>query len=336
MPRQARIDSPGTLHHIIARGIDRRTIFDDDEDRFDFLKNLGSILEEAETACYAWALIPNHIHLLLRTGPVVPIASVMGRLLTGHAVRYNRRHQRHGHLFQNRYKSILCQEDSYLLELVRYIHLNPLWAGLVADMNELDHYPFAGHAVIMGNCRQPWQDREKIIRLFGKRTSASRRKYREFIVQGINEKRRDDLTGGGLLRSAGGWEAVKELQRSEIHMKSDKRILGDADFISDILSRAGEFLKRRYALRANGIDIDFIAGRVANLLAIPEDVIWQKGKSQHLVRARSLLCFWAVRELGESMTSLARRLNISTVAVSKSVTRGAEIAKKEGLKLVES
>ncbi|MFP3983661.1 MAG: hypothetical protein ACLFV2_08250 [Desulfurivibrionaceae bacterium] len=90
------------------------------------------------------------------------------------------------------------------------------------------------------------------------------------------------------------------------------------------------------ALRVNGIDIDFIAQRVADLLEIPEEVVWQEGKSQHLVRARSLLCFWAVRRLGEIMTSLARRLNISTVAVSKSVTRGAEIAGREGLKLVES
>ena len=88
MPRQARIDAPGALHHIIVRGIERRTIFDDDEDRFDFLKNLGAVLEKLETECYAWTLIPNHFHLLLQTGPIVPISTVMRRLLTGHAVRY--------------------------------------------------------------------------------------------------------------------------------------------------------------------------------------------------------------------------------------------------------
>ena len=109
MPRQSRIDTAGALHHIIARGIERRTIFNDDQDRYDFIKNLGLILEQTKTACYAWSLIPNHFHLLLKTGQE-PIATVMRRLLTGHAVRYNRRHQRHGHLFQNRYKSILCQE----------------------------------------------------------------------------------------------------------------------------------------------------------------------------------------------------------------------------------
>ena len=108
MPRKARIDAPGALHHIICRGIERRRIFDDDADRDNFLERLGAILEETSTPCYGWALIPNHFHLLLRTGKV-PISTVMRRLLTGYAVSFNRRHRRYGHLFQNRFKSILCQ-----------------------------------------------------------------------------------------------------------------------------------------------------------------------------------------------------------------------------------
>ncbi|MEJ2157770.1 MAG: transposase [Desulfobacteraceae bacterium] len=121
---------PGAWHHIIVRGIERRKIFDDNQERNDFLSRLGDILEQTQTACYAWALIPNHFHLLLRTG-ACPVATVMRRLLTGHAISYNQRHNRHGHLFQNRYKSILCREDTYFLELVRYIHLNPLRTRLV-------------------------------------------------------------------------------------------------------------------------------------------------------------------------------------------------------------
>jgi REP-associated tyrosine transposase len=332
MPRQSRIDTPGALHHIIARGMERRKIFEDDQDRYDFVKNLGLILEQTETACYAWSLIPNHFHLLLRTGPVA-IATVMRRLLTGHAVRYNRSHQRHGQLFQNRYKSILCQEDNYLLELVRYIHLNPLRTRLVSDLDQLDQYPFSGHGVIMGKHAQSWQNSEEILQYFGKETRSARRKYKKFVGNGINVGRRDDLTGGGLIRSAGGWTAVKELQKSKIHMKSDERILGDGDFVSEILSKAEESLERRYALKAQGVDVRFIAKRVSALLDIPEDEIWREGKFKHLVRARSLLCFWAVRELGVSMTSLGRQLNISTVAVSKSVARGSAMAKKEGFDL---
>jgi len=105
MPSQARIDAPGALHHIVIRGIDRIAIFEDDQDREDLLERLSRLLHEMVTPCYAWAMMTNHVHLLLRAGKV-PIASLMRRLLTGYAVRFNRRHRRHGHLFQNRYKSI--------------------------------------------------------------------------------------------------------------------------------------------------------------------------------------------------------------------------------------
>ena len=98
MPRKARIDAPGALHHVIARGIEKRDIFWDDHDRNDFLERLGTIIGESGTRCYAWALLPNHCHLLFETG-LTPIATVMRRLLTGYAVTFNRRHRRHGHLF---------------------------------------------------------------------------------------------------------------------------------------------------------------------------------------------------------------------------------------------
>ena len=133
MPRKARIDAPGALHHVIVRGIERKAIFKDRFDRTNFVKRLGTILLETDTPCYAWVLMHNHVHMLLKTG-LTPIATVMRRLLTGYAQQFNRRHRRHGHLFQNRYKSFLCQEDAYFLELVRYIHLNPLRAHVVKDL----------------------------------------------------------------------------------------------------------------------------------------------------------------------------------------------------------
>lgn len=121
---------PGPFYHIIIRGIERKAIFRDNKDRNNFLDRLGNILNQTSTPCYAWSLLTNHVHLLLRTG-LVPIATVMRRLLTGYEQQFNRRHRRHGQLFQNRYKSILCEEDPYLLELVRYINLNPVSAKMV-------------------------------------------------------------------------------------------------------------------------------------------------------------------------------------------------------------
>ena len=133
MPRKARIDGPGALHHIIIRGIERKAIFKDDADRKDFLDRLNDILIETDTACYGRVLMSNHVYLLLKTG-LAPIATVMRRLLSGYAVTFNRRHRRHGQLFQNRYKSFLCEEQIYLKELVRYIHLNPLRAKFVKNL----------------------------------------------------------------------------------------------------------------------------------------------------------------------------------------------------------
>jgi len=219
MPRRARIDATGALQHIICRGIQRCRIYRDDSDRQDFLSRLGQIIGKTRATCYAWALMPNHFHLLLRTGEV-PISIVMKRLLTGYAVTFNRRHRRCGHLFQNRYKSILCQEDSYLLELVRYIHLNPLRAKLVGSMAQLDHYGFCGHGVILGKHQKDWQDVDKLLGMFGKRVGEARRNYREYIEQGIELGRRSDLIGGGLIRSCGGWQAVKALRREDIRVTS--------------------------------------------------------------------------------------------------------------------
>jgi putative transposase len=332
MPRKARIDAAGALHHIIVRGIERRKIFSDDQDRYDFLARIGSILEQTRTACYAWALMPNHFHLLLRTG-AYPVATVMRRLLTGYAISFNRRYRRHGHLFQNRYKSILCQEDAYFLELVRYIHLNPLRAGLVKDLDELNRYPFCGHCVLLGKHAQNWQHTERVLSHFGKKVGAARNQYKAFVAKGVGQGKRPELTGGGLIRSAGGWSAVAALRKTGLHMKSDERILGDGDFVAQILGQANEALENKYALQAAGVDIDYVAQRAADLLGMPVADLWLEGRYKRLVTARSILCFWAVRELGVSMTSLARKLKISTAAVSKSVSRGAEIVAENGYKL---
>ncbi|MFZ0131474.1 MAG: transposase [Desulfobacterales bacterium] len=109
MPRNARIDAPGALHHIIIRGIERKAIFKDSADRKNFTERLGRIIPETQTHCHGWVLMTNPVHLLFKTG-MVPLATVMQRLLTGYAVTFNRRHRRHGQLFQNRYKSFLCEE----------------------------------------------------------------------------------------------------------------------------------------------------------------------------------------------------------------------------------
>jgi REP element-mobilizing transposase RayT len=335
MPRRSRIDAPGALHHIIVRGIDRKSIFKDDADKDNFLGRLKNILTNSTTLCFAWALIPNHFHLLLRTGSV-PISIIMKRLLTGHAIYFNRKHRRVGHLFQNRYKSILCQEDAYLLELVRYIHLNPIRAKIVPDLKFLDKYAYSGHAAIMGKKKNGWQDTDYVLKFFHTKLSIARRRYRENVKKGISVGKRPDLIGGGLVRSAGGWDALKGLRRIKAYMKGDERILGDGDFVETVLKASKDEFDRKYLLKDRGYDLNAVVDRVAEVLGVNRAEVLSPGRQPRRVQARSLVCYWASRELGMSMVELSKRLKISQPTVSQSANRGEKIAKENRLNLFQS
>jgi hypothetical protein len=286
--------------------------------------------------CYAWALLANHAHLLLRTG-AVPIATLMRRLLTGYVVTFNRRHRRTGHLFQNRYKSIVCQEERYFLELVRYLHLNPLRAGLVADVAALDRYPYAGHSAVLGRHERPWQDVHAVLQAFARSKARARRAYRDFVQAGVTEGRRPDLVGGGLLRSLAGWASATAVGRgTTVHGKSDERILGDPEFVDGVLAAAREQYARHEVVRRRGLDIEGVAQRVAALMRLDAGEIWKPGRDRPRVAAKSLLCYWAVRELGQSQTALARRLGVTPAAVGYAVRRGERLAAERGYALLES
>jgi len=335
MPRKGRIDAPGALHHVIGRGINRQKIFSDKTDYINFLERLGDLLIETKTSCYAWALIANHFHLLLKTGSA-SISILMKRLLTGYAVNYNRRHRRFGHLFQNRYKSILCQEDSYLLELVRYIHLNPLRAKLVSDYKGLGRHPYCGHGVILGRRKKDWQDTEYILGLFGDKEAGARREYSEFIRKGIEQGSRPDLTGGGLLRSQGGWAGVKLLRKSGDYQKGDERILGDGEFVTQVLAEAEEQFQHKYRIKAEGYDLDKVINRVTKITQLSRKEILDAERDRKRVQARSILCFWATDHLGITQSQLARVLNLTQSAISHAVRRGRKLVESNFYSIVDN
>ena len=332
MPRKARIDAPGALHHVIIRGIERKAIFKDNLDRNAFLERISSIFTTSETPCFAWVLMINHVHLLIRTA-TVPLSTLMRRLLTGYAITFNRRHRRHGQLFQNRYKSILCQEDFYLLELTRYIHLNPLRAGIVPDLKALDTYTYAGHAALLGHKEVDWQDTEYVLAMFADQRSTAIRRYRNFVKQGIEVGRRPDLVGGGLIRSIGGWKAARMLVKGGMRVKGDERILGNSDFVQNVLSKCKEQYERKYQIAAKGVDFDTLVSYVAKMFDLTPEELLAPGRYPTRVKARSLLFSWAVRELGMTATELARATGMTQPAVSMSVKRGEQIAHDDDLNI---
>jgi REP element-mobilizing transposase RayT len=334
MPRKARIDSPGALQHVICRGIESRNIFIDKTDKNRFLERLDRVLSETQTPCYAWALLDNHLHLLLKTGNE-SISKLMLRILTGYVVSFNRRHKRSGHLFQNRFKSILCQEDTYLLELVRYIHLNPLRAGVVSSMPKLDRHCYCGHGVLMGFHHKDWQDVDYVLKFFGKKAGTAREHYREFVAKGIKAGKRPDLMRGGLIRTADGWAAPKAYRQKKEHIKGDERILGESDFVETVLKKQNERLERRYRLQALGYDFEKTVARVSQLFDLKPQELLGVARNRLRAKARSVLCFWAVSELGMTGANVARRLNITSSGVSRAVAKGEKIVAKMNLKLFD-
>jgi putative transposase len=335
MPRQARIDYPSALHHVIVRGTQRDKIFHCKTDYEEFIARLERILSKTTTPCYAWTLMPNHFHLLLMTGNK-PISHVMQSLLTGYAMYFNKRHQRCGHVYQNRYKSILCSYDSYLLELVRYIHLNPIRGGLVKDINGLENFQWSGHRTILGFQNRPWQYTKEVLQLFGKNYNNALKNYRQFIAEGIKNEKIINFDGGGLIRSTGGiWEIIKAKQSGE-SLYGDERMLGDSDFVENVLKFTKEQESKRSLLTRKGTNIYHILKRAANLLDIPIEQICSKNKNRKAVKARAIVCKWLNNELGMNAINIAKELNVTYQTVLKGFIRGQKIIEDKDYKLYDT
>jgi REP element-mobilizing transposase RayT len=332
MPRQARLDAPGALHHIVGYGVERTKLFWDDSDREAFQERLANLLKRSNTDCYAWALLPNHFHLLIKTGQI-PVSKMMLRLLGGYASEFNRRHRRRGHLFHNRYRSVLCQEEIYLRDLVCYIHLNPLRAGVVANIRELNGYPYCGHATLVGDKLNNWMAADHVLSYFGSDGDQARTNYRSYLRKCIDKGRRPDLIGGGLIRSAGGWKVVKALRKTGIHHMSDERILGSGEFVQGVLRRHQEQTLRRLLIVDREADFEKLTSAVGKHRNILLCQLVGPNKRRTIVKARYLICYWAVRELGFTMTEIARKLEISLPTVSVAVHKGAQLIQAERLDL---
>jgi REP element-mobilizing transposase RayT len=320
MPRRARLDAPGTLHHVIVRGIEKRRIVRGVADRKDFIKRLAKISTDTETSIYAWALMTNHAHILLRSSET-GLSGFMRRLLTGYAVSYNRRHHRWGHLFQNRYKSIVCDEDAYFTELVRYIHLNPLRAKLVESLAKLDHYRWSGHGVLMGKIKYDWQDSDYVLKWFGKKEGEARNAYRNYVEKAIGEGRRPELVGGGLIRSLGGWSAVKAMRRSGERELSDDRILGSGAFVEQIIKEADAKIKYQLSVSEHHGDIGEYIAKVCKKEKVSIEELRAGSRRMQVSRTRGRIVIELVKGRGIALAEVARQVGVSTSAISKILKR---------------
>jgi putative transposase len=317
MPRTPRLHVPGALHHVMSHGIDGWDIFRDDADRTVFLRIFAARLKHAGFRCYAWALMNNHYHLLVRINER-PLSALMRFLNADYARYFNRRYKRRGYLFQDRFKSIATQDQGYIEEIVRYIHLNPLRARVCRSLGELDTYPWTGHAAIMGNCRRQFQDTAPILRRFGLESRAGRRKYRDFIEDGFTAKNTSFLLDA--IRKNG-----KDCRnRSEAH----SWVIGDAEFVRNALGADIEKRQQVARFTVEKWDAEKLAVAVGKIFDIAPERLKLKSKRTVVADARKAYCFLGFRKLGMPASMIAEHLAISPQAVSYAVKTFDRVAGK--------
>ena len=320
MPRQARLDMPGALHHIMIRGINKSDIFIDDEDCLKFLERLGKNILKARCSVYAWVLMNNHVHILFKSGER-GISEVMRRVLSWYAQYFNHKHKRSGHLFENRYKSILCEEDRYLLALVRYIHLNPVRAGMVKGINGLDKFRWSGHRAFIGKANYEWMDKKYVLEQFSNKKKIAIKEYNKFIGEEIGAGYNREFSGGGLIRSSGGWSNVLSMRTKKEKAEYDERILGGGDFVNSILKDTEEKEARQLKFRLEGKNIKSIIEAECKMAQVNPIELKSGSRRKKVSLARKKIACRSLKELGLSFAEIARNLGVNTSAISNIISK---------------
>lgn len=263
MARKQRIHYPGALYHVILRGNAGQDVFLEDEDRYRFCLLLQEGTERFHYRIHAFCLMTNHIHLVIQVADI-PLSRIMQNLSFRYTGWINRRHRRTGHLFQGRFKAILVEGDSYLLELVRYVQLNPVRIGLVVDP---DDYPWTSHRAYCGDEVLPWLTTVPVLSLFSAAREPAVRAYRAFINEGLFGRRRPEFHGEGL---------------------SDSRVLGDDNFLEKSLAAEKHPLDR--------VSLGDIVAAVCRKYLLTEEELIQPGKGRNAAKARAMAA-WIVQDI---------------------------------------
>jgi len=320
MPRKNRLDFPGALHHVIVRGIEKKSIFQHDNDKLDFLKRLGTNLETNDIRLFAWCIMPNHAHLLIQTGEY-NLSSFMRKILTGYAVSYNKRHSRVGHLFQNRYKSILCDKDEYLFRLIRYIHLNPVKAKLIS-INELDTHKWTSHKDILSTDEIDVPvEIDEVLSHFGRNQKAALKQYSRFIIEGANLD--EKLSSGGLQKSLG--KNLSQIKKNEVD-SFDDRILGMGEFVTNTLKKVGLAEDEKHTFTS----VEQLVSTIEKFYKIQKGELLIHIKSSR--EPRDVFIYLGKILLGKTCAELGEQLGIQRSAASKGFNRGYKICANTKIK----
>ena len=287
MARKPRVHFQGALYHVISRGNQRQDIFLDHKDLKTFLSYLVEYKIRYPFHLYAYSLMKNHLHLLLEVEEA-PLSKIMQSLLFRYTRYFNKRYGKVGHLFQGRYKAILCDKDAYLLELVRYIHLNPVRAKVVTDP---ERYPWTGHLSYLGRVRDGFIEEDFVLAQFGGKKSLARRRYRQFVLEELHSNHQD-----------------------KYYKVKDQRYLGDESFIDRI-----QIEKRDRENVVYDIPIEVIAQKVSQATGIPLNRLYSLTRDREGARGRSMVAYLARMVSGHMVTDVAQHFQRSPMRISQAI-----------------
>lgn len=289
MPRKPRLHYPGAVYHVILRGNSGQDVFFDAADRTRFFLLLQESVERFGYRIHAFCLMTTHTHLALQVGDI-PLSRIMQNIGFRYTQFINRKYQRTGHLFQGRYKALLIDADSYLLELIRYIHLNPVRAGMVRSPDE---YPWSSHPYYSGDSPHPlWLTTDWALTQFGGEAETATKRYRAFIADGLGEGHRTDFHRGSF----------------------EGRALGDDAFIDQALQQAEEG-------RAVAIKLDQVIENICLVYQLTAAQLCKAGKAQPAAEARALAAFLVRDSNSLSLVQLAEFLKRDLSGLSQAARR---------------
>ena len=266
MARKPRVHFTGALYHVMCRGNQGQSIFTDDQDRRRYLGLLRECQKRFGYRLYAYVLMDNHVHHLIQIDRT-PLSKAMQNLLFRYTRYWNGRYKKTGHLFQGRYKAILCDKESYLLELIRYLHLNPVRSKIVEDP---DAYRWSSHQTFLAGETNGWTAVEEVLPLWGKSRAQALAAYRRFVREGLNDGHRDDL-----------YEVV------------DQRYLGGDAFVEKVEQRKPD------SEVPPAVEIGWaeIRERVCKHYGLPPSVVLRRGRGRENARIKRVMA-WVGREVG--------------------------------------
>ena len=280
MARRPRVFAAGVLYHVIARGNQRQKTFTSDNDYQAYIERLARYRKKYDYKLHAYCLMPNHVHLLLESSEH-PLAKLMQGLQQSYSQYFNLKHRKTGHVFEGRYKAILCQKDEYLLQLIRYIHLNPVRAGMVGSP---ERYRYSGeHAYLQGKATEMIDPAPVLSMLGGKQA------YRRFVRDGLSEGHKE-----------------------EYYAVLDQRFLGAKGFGERLLKNEPRLSGKRPARRS----IETVARELAKELKIAVHALRSPDRAWMISKARTIAAYVLVRRLGYRLTDVAAyfRRDMATLA----------------------